>query len=215
MPLEIDPKWEYWTPNEEISEILDNKFVRLSKIDLIENSFFDEDEEQSQNTGFRFGYGDPDNASFKLKRYKKIRKERSSYLKTCKCGRLFPDTGKSNYCSQECRSKFVRPKRSDICPQCNKTFYLNYSSQGFCSKKCYAESMMKHPFAQGCLNCGHTIPPSKQRNKKQAKVFCCKDCKVQFGKRKSRRRKDERKKLSRQFIVDSTWEGWRYVNGHK
>ncbi len=105
MPLDIDPRWEYWMPSDpEVAEILDEARV-LVGFEGLRDYRLDND----RWFGFRFGHGNPNYSHTHLAPPRRdgytIPKEKRSIR--CKyCGALFePKRSDSQYC---CKSHAVK-----------------------------------------------------------------------------------------------------------
>ena len=135
MPLDIDPRWEYWEPDPEIREAM---FVRahLSALDPLMDI-----RELSRTGSAGFRLGNPNHCRFRLRREKYKPPVEEIQPRPCKgCGTVFtPDRDSRSYCSVGC---IVRkgPEKvlplSRACECCGKEFPPVNSSHRYCGHVC-------------------------------------------------------------------------------
>lgn len=149
MPSEIDPRWEYWVPeDEEIEEILAAE--RGERVAGFDRLGIDSQRiaATQTNLGFRFGKGRPDTWNFKLARARpeRIRETKCKTVQCPGCSRMFAQRHHTRiYCSHRCRAtvecgqhRRVRPQLA-TCP-CGREFSPQVVAQRFCSRRCASQT---------------------------------------------------------------------------
>jgi len=173
---ELDPKWEYWTPDEEILELLNIETEK--NFDSILNSRSSQEDFQ----GFRFGKGNPNRSKFRLAPEKSI-PYKELKQKLCQgCKELFkPKRNRDLFCSKECYNKNYNWKELNKrtlpdrnCLFCHKLFRPIARIQVYCCMNCSNKGRTKIK-EKNCLNCKKLFKPPRLITK-----FCCKDCSDQY-----------------------------------
>lgn len=131
MPPELDPAWEYWTPDPEIEELLGPPGW-----DVL-GSILDHRQRDGSGrvSGFRFGRR-PDGKTHLGPGRKRPEAAPELAPVTCTCGYTFRPTRPGNrYCSRAC---VVHPKRLPVipCGGCRREFRPKYGRQAYCSRAC-------------------------------------------------------------------------------
>jgi hypothetical protein len=198
VPIDIDPEWEYWVGDPEITELLQSYAGSANRIDLLAD---DRLADRGANLGIRFGKGNPDHCRFTLARPRPERYrddwEPISPRACSGCGFTFqPDRRGRRYCSSACAKPeccFYGSERClpDItCPICNVPFRPRTQESKFCSLACTSLSQKKEAIlaSDKCPACGKDIDPSASPNQRQEKKYCSPRCKRAFINRKWRER---------------------------
>lgn len=145
MPLFIDPRWEYWTPNPEVEEVLRwaarSKSSDVFKVLGLEYEDRQMTDQRGKPSGFRIGWGHPDrHPPFKLGPAKRVRESKLPVNKVCQgCGRLFnPDRASRKCCSAACVAHAGRAREllDRNCQLCGATFSPREATQVMCSILC-------------------------------------------------------------------------------
>ena len=138
MPFAIDPAWEYWTPDPEVSEAVDLGYARAEgfvSLGVEERRLV----RDAGLSGFRFGFGDP-NGSPRLKlRRERIASPRTLEPKECEqCRVLFqPRRSTRRFCSRACKLLAQRKRRpKQTCSKCQRAFRPRWTGQGACGVAC-------------------------------------------------------------------------------
>jgi transposase-like protein len=151
---ELDPNWEYYTPDPEILEVMGDGNESVSNYDRV----VDDRLYKNGCQGIRFGSGDPNRVILKEAKEKVI-ENRLLERKICKqCGYSFqPKRGTRVYCSRECKSKsqvkhtnsrigsgkrkvWGESSKCKICKVCNKSYEPTSYIQKVCSNLCATKS---------------------------------------------------------------------------
>lgn len=135
MPVEIDERWEYWCPSEEIAEAVGDGrsvgFGGLPRSKCGRTGRFVAD-------GFRFGKGSPDSDPTRLAPPRFERPDRLPLRRCRHCSRFFTPTRKDHvYCEFRCSAdgRVLPPKP---CERCGVEFKPDSSARRFCSTACHA-----------------------------------------------------------------------------
>lgn len=158
MPEELDPAWEYWTPDPEIDEVM-----RYTNVDIIATII--EFNGGKIRDGIRFGKGNPNRP------YGKIAREKISILESTErctvCGDFFYRTANhQKYCSRQCKreSWYGRSYSARTCEACNKYYMPKYYKQRFCSTLCTPQrKRILVPIP--CKRCGLQFQPLAKRTR--------------------------------------------------
>jgi hypothetical protein len=190
MPEELDPAWEYWTPDPEIAEIL-AEASRLSGFALlgVEESHA---KKLAGNVGFYFGRGNPNyyRSREARERPEVVRESKCRDVSCLGCGVAFRQSRPNLMCcSRECAHEVAAETRRVraaewTCERCGKWFEPNRVGQVFCSPACGGLSASDaEPRESGCLVCGDPVPESTSRNG-IPRVYCSVRCKRVFVNRR-------------------------------
>lgn len=184
---ELDPDWEYWTPDPEIAELM-GESTTSDGFEGLGIEYF-RNERLGGNVGFRFGTGNPNNARFRLapERYREVRESRCRDIKCSVCGITFkqyrPDR---EFCSRVCANAVTAEERRErpqelACVRCGKLFDPARTDQVYCGRVCAAfvngSDITSH--SEGCRTCGGVVPPSTSRSG-IPRVYCSPRCKKLF-----------------------------------
>ncbi len=146
MPLQIDPEWEYWTPDPEIEEL----FQDSGRLGTRVFGMMDFPRKKDFVAGIRFGKGNPDGFWGHLALPKWTSRDFREEIpeRKCKgCQKWFtPNRSSRVYCSLKCTHRFRgRPRElEDVeCGHCNRVFRPRDSTQKFCSVRCWSVEASK------------------------------------------------------------------------
>jgi hypothetical protein len=180
VPIHIDPRWEYFTTDEEIEEIL--SWNRSKDFDSILDGRRDWFAD-----GIRFGKGNPNHFNFKLARPRPERCQETLDQRECQrkeCNEVFwPRRASQRYCSRECRPITAKTIQARGCArsECPVVFTPQRDDRRYCSPRCAAlvggEITKVERLGDGCRICGEIVPPDKYPNRKKPKKFCSPRCK--------------------------------------
>jgi hypothetical protein len=140
MPLELDPHWEYWTPDPEIAEVMGTDrpdgFDGLPWAKCKRSRW-------SADIGFRFGVETRgvDYPHLRFGREKATRPDRRPDKRCRRCERLYtPDKDRQIYCSVRCRydAEGIRPR---ACAVCYAVFKPGARDGRYCSYTCMASGI--------------------------------------------------------------------------
>ncbi len=192
MPSYIDPAWEYWVGDEEVTELLAETGACVGPYDSVIDWRLD----KHASLGLRFGRGNPDNFNCYLAPEKFDERIEVLPRDCAKCGTTFtPDRHSRLYCSVECRPRRGREREIPLeatCPQCGEIFEPKSWEHAYCSLTCVGASKRREGFETGCKACGKELPASKSPNGRE-RIYCSDACKHVWKQRETRRRKREKK----------------------
>ncbi len=168
----IDERWEYWTPDPEIAEVMGTG--RSAGFGGLPRSKCSTTGELVA-AGFRFGTGTPD---FDLTRHAPPRWERPDRLPLRRCGscpRVFTPTRREHrYCSNGCVPRVGPPRVSAdrVCRHapCSRVFRPGSGDQQYCGRACFAEVRVTC-VPVPCAGCGRTFKPAQHGRR-----ACSKKC---------------------------------------
>ncbi len=138
MPEELDPRWEYWVPSEEMEELLGD-YVESPEERY--QSLFDHRAYNTQSLGIRYGYGNPNRFNGRLapERYQ-VERDSIRDRKCPNCSYWFtPDRRNSIHCSNRCYKRKGRRRERPLernCKQCLTPFEPLYLEHIYCSRVC-------------------------------------------------------------------------------
>lgn len=187
MPEQFAPEWEYWTPSDEMLELLDD---REDRIDF--SCVFDERLYKNDNSGLRYGNGNPDKCKTTQAQLKPWDFTDCLRDKRCKqCDTYFtPSESRRVYCSCACAGKAGSKLRevSQIqyrCIGCDKDFVSKTKNRVYCSPKCYNRKGAI-PTLQliKCAYCSNKFKPRKASRK-----CCSRVCQYALRKRETYERR--------------------------
>ncbi len=191
-PSYIDPAWEYWVGDEEVTELLAETGACAGY-----DSVLDWRMDKHESLGLRFGRGNPDSFNCFLAPEKLADGRALVSQRNCeKCGVAFtPDRHSRMYCSVECRPRRGREREIPLeaaCAQCRRPFEPAYWGQTYCSLTCVGASQRKEGAETGCKVCGKEPPASTSPNG-TPRLYCSDACKRVWKQRKRNRRQGETK----------------------
>ena len=142
MPDLIDERWEYWTPDPEIAEVMEAErsvgFGGLPRSVCLTSGRF-------CAVGFRFGKGSPDSDPFRVAPAKWQRPDRLPLRRCRDCTRYFTPTARNRvYCSRACFTDGVSLDAMP-CKRCGVVFRPCNSKRAYCSTACYAAAAYGWP----------------------------------------------------------------------
>lgn len=100
-------------------------------------------------------------------------------MKTCEhCGNQFYDPKHKNkkYCSVSCY-RAAHPRKTAVCPICQKVFPLDYHAVKYCSRKCKDEAQRSH-LVLICAFCKKPFTTKPSRRKNPNKAYCSVQCRI-------------------------------------
>ncbi len=179
---ELSEAWEYYEPDPEVAELLEEAAARGSPLDRLA----DDRLACAGALGLRYGSGGVRNLraiKTHLAPEKAPRPEPKTpdHMACAGCGTSFrPAKSVQRYCSLECRPggrARVLPDRQ--CEACGRTFRPRDVTRRYCSVACrragHRAPAVSYP-AGYCKCCGKVIAPSRSPNQKNVRVFCSKAC---------------------------------------
>lgn len=161
MAEDIDPAWEYWTPDPEIEELLGppgwDPVGSILDHRMRDNA--------GRVTGFRFGRR-PDGKTRVARGTDRVGGSREFPPVTCPCGYVFrPVTPKNRFCSRAC---VVYPTRLPVrdCLGCGSSYRPKYGRQVYCSRPCVPKPGGVRVLPDYvCRTCGKAFRPTCARRK--------------------------------------------------
>lgn len=182
MPEQFDPDWEYWTPDPEIADVLNDEIARKSRRVKIK---VDCHEDQSTGrygiTGFQYG-SHPDNPNTRLARERIYIRESREAIQCAypPCRRLFyAKSANIRHCSKSCgkKNRARTEPRQMMCP-CGNTWQTRNPYRLYCDTVCavrYSPKMKQCrrvlPDSVKCQRCGNGFYPKASRTR-----FCSVKC---------------------------------------
>ena len=135
MPEKLSEAWEYWEPNPEVAEL----FAMTGAISGFAVLGIELEDGYVENSGFRFGCGNPNSCFFRLAPERPTGEREPIKPKSCEgCERSFvPRRPDRVYCSSECYHANSLHRLSPIsCDFCGYVFHPRDRDSRFCSLGC-------------------------------------------------------------------------------
>lgn len=142
MPAELDPVWEYFTPDPEVEEVVYAR--RACGLDVL---YDPEVSYRGANPGFRVGRGNPNHGAYlRLARPRPVRDREGISPRPCpSCGRVFTPMRRARVCCSKRCARLVywdgrcgadgRPVRV-ACGECGVEFAPLWPGHRLCSRAC-------------------------------------------------------------------------------